>query len=75
MLGDPRGGTGLAALAAFVDELVLSCLHQPLSMDELAGLLDVSKTEVRRWCQRLVEQDRLRKLSRPVRYVKQGPPG
>jgi predicted Rossmann fold nucleotide-binding protein DprA/Smf involved in DNA uptake len=64
-----------AALAAFVDELMLSCLHQPLSIDELAELLDVSKTEVKRWCQRLVEQGRARKLSKPVRYVRQDPPG
>lgn len=60
------------ALAAFVDELVLSILHQPLSLEELSELLDVSKTEVRRWCQRLVEQGRARKLSKPVRYVGTG---
>ena len=63
-----------AALVAFVDELVLSCLHEPHSIDELAVLLDVSKTEVRRWCLRLMEQRRVRKLSKPVRYVRQQPP-
>jgi len=63
------------ALAAFVDELLLSCLHAPHSIDELAVILDVSKTEVRRWCLRLVEQSRARKLSKPVRYVRQQPPG
>jgi predicted Rossmann fold nucleotide-binding protein DprA/Smf involved in DNA uptake len=59
-----------AALAAFVDELVLRCLHEPRNLEELALLLDVSKTEVRRWCQRLVEQGRIRKLAKPVRYVR-----
>ena len=59
------------ALAAFVDELLFSCLHEPHSVDELAVLLDVSKTEVRRWCLRLVEQGRARKLAKPVRYVRQ----
>jgi DNA processing protein len=63
-----------AALVAFVDELVLNSLHEPLSIDELAALLDVSKTEVRRWCLRLMEQGRVHKLSKPVRYVRQQPP-
>jgi len=63
------------ALAAFVDELLLSCLHAPHSIDELSVILDVSKTEVRRWCLRLVEQSRARKLSKPVRYVRQQGPG
>lgn len=61
------------ALVAFVNELVLSCLHEPHSIDELAVLLDVSKTEVRRWCLRLMEQGRVHKLSKPVRYVRKEP--
>lgn len=60
------------ALATFVDKLVLKCMQEPLSIDELAILLDVSKTEVKRWCQRLVDQGLVRKLSRPVRYVCEG---
>lgn len=67
--------TPAAALAAVADELVLSCLQEPLSLEELAELLDISKAEVRRWCLRLEEQGRARKLSRPVRYVRQDPPG
>jgi len=55
-------------LAAYVDALVLRSLEVPLRVEDLAVLLDVSKTEVRRWCQRLEQQGRLRKLSRPVRY-------
>ena len=61
-----------AALAEFVDDLVLSCLNQPRSIDELAGILDVSKSEVKRWCQRLLEQGRAHKLAKPVRYQRQG---
>jgi DNA processing protein len=71
---EPQAQSPAAALAAFVDELMLSCLHEPHSIDELAVLLDVSKTETRRWCLRLVEQGRARKLSKPVRYVRQQPP-
>jgi predicted transcriptional regulator len=56
-----------------VDELLLSCLHEPLSIDQLAELLDASKTEMRRWCQRLVEHGLARKLSKPVRYVRHSP--
>ncbi|MFN9660929.1 MAG: DNA-processing protein DprA [Cyanobacteriota bacterium] len=71
---EPQAQTPAAALAGFVDELVLSCLGEPHSIDELAVLLDASKTEVRRWCLRLVEQGRARKLSKPVRYVTPKPP-
>lgn len=71
----PQAQSPAAALAAFVNDLVLSCLHEPHSIDELAVLLDVSETETRRWCLRLVEQGRVRKLSKPVRYVRQQPPG
>jgi DNA processing protein len=63
------------ALAAFVDDLLLQCLEQPYSIDELAMLLEVSKAEVKRWCLRLAEQGRVRRLSRPVRYVRHGLPG
>lgn len=59
------------ALAAFVDDLLLSLLDRPLSLEELAALLDVSKTEVKRWCMRLVEQGKVRKLLKPVRYERQ----
>ncbi len=54
---EPRALSPAAALAAFVDELLLSSLHDPRSIDELAVLLDVSKTEARRWCLRLVSSD------------------
>ncbi|MFN9643927.1 MAG: DNA-processing protein DprA [Cyanobacteriota bacterium] len=72
---EPQGQSPAAALAAFVDELLLSCLDDPRSIDELAVLLAVSKTEVKRWCLRLVEQGRARKLAKPLRYVRQQPPG
>ncbi|MFN9630736.1 MAG: DNA-processing protein DprA [Cyanobacteriota bacterium] len=71
----PQAQAPAAALAFFVNELVLSCLHEPHTIEELALLLDVSKTEVGRWCLRLVEQGRARKLAKPVRYVCEQPPG
>jgi predicted transcriptional regulator len=71
----PQAQAPAAALAFFVNELVLSCLHEPHTIEELALLLDVSKTEVGRWCLRLVEQGRARKLAKPVRYVREQPPG
>ena len=63
------------ALAAFVDDLLLSLLDRPLSLEELAALLDVSKAEVKRWCLRLVEQGKVRKLLKPVRDERQGSKG
>lgn len=71
----PQAQSPAVALAAFIDELLLSCLHEPHSIDELALILDASKTEVKRWCLRLVEQGKARKLSKPVRYVCQQLPG
>jgi len=62
------------ALAAFVDNLLLSCLQEPLSLETLATRLDVSKSEVKRWCERLVEQGLARKLAKPLRYVRQDAP-
>jgi predicted Rossmann fold nucleotide-binding protein DprA/Smf involved in DNA uptake len=69
--GEQETQAPAAVLAAFVDELVLNCLREPMALDELAELLDVSKTEVKRWCQRLAEQGLVRKLSKPVRYARQ----
>ena len=63
------------ALAAFIDDLLLSLLDRPLSLEELAALLEVSKAEVKRWCLRLVEQDKVRKLIKPVRYERQASKG
>jgi predicted Rossmann fold nucleotide-binding protein DprA/Smf involved in DNA uptake len=71
---EPQDQSPAAALAELVDGLVLRCLREPASIDELALLLDVSKTEVRRWCQRLLERGLVRKLSKPVRYVRISPP-
>ena len=50
---------------------ILGCLEQPHSIDELAELLDISKAEVKRWCLRLMDQKRVRKLIKPVRFVRQ----
>jgi DNA processing protein len=66
--------TPAAAFATFVDDLVLKCLGQPLSIDELAQNLDVGKSEVKRWCQRLEERGLAEKLTRPVRYVRRRAP-
>jgi hypothetical protein len=69
----PQAQSPAAALAAFVDELLLTCLDESQSLDELAVLLDVSKTEVKRWCLRLVDQGGVRKLTKPLRFVRQLP--
>jgi predicted transcriptional regulator len=66
------GQTPAAALATFVSRLVLNCIHEPVSVEELAELLDVSKTEAKRWCQRLVDQGLAHKITKPVRYVRKG---
>ena len=57
-------------MATFVDNLLLSCLEEPLSPEALAIRVDVSKSEVKRWCERLVAQGLARKLAKPLRYVR-----
>ena len=48
--------------------IILEKLETPVSTDELAKSLNVSKTQLNKWLKRAVENGCIRKLSRPVRY-------
>lgn len=50
--------------------LLLENLDSPTTADELARNLDVAKTQLNKWLKKAVDEGTVRKLSRPVRYVK-----
>ena len=57
------------ALFSVVREIILQLLKKPMKEANIAAALDVSKAQTKIWLQRLVDEDRLIKLQKPVRYV------
>ena len=55
-------------LLAAVEELLLPYLAEPRTEADVAEALDVQKPQARSWLKRLVDDGRIEKLSRPVRY-------
>lgn len=51
---------------------ILSRLDTPTTADELANTLEVNKTQLNVWLKKAVEEKKIRKLSKPVRYQKTG---
>ena len=62
--------TSDAAVVLFsaVSELMLKLLETPMKEAEIARALDVSSAQAKAWLKRLIEEGKLEKLSRPVRY-------
>ena len=50
--------------------LILSALDEALAVDELAKRLEVAKGQLQVWLRRAVEEKRVRRLTRPVRYIR-----
>jgi len=50
--------------------IILAQMSLPITIDELAKQLDVSKKQLNVWLKRAVEEHKIMKLSRPVRYCK-----
>jgi predicted Rossmann fold nucleotide-binding protein DprA/Smf involved in DNA uptake len=50
--------------------LILRYLENPATIDELSELLDVLKAQLNLWLKRAVDENKITKLSRPVRYQK-----
>lgn len=55
----------LTAIRAAIQQL----LRAPMNIAEVAGALDVSNAQAKLWLERLVEEDLLERLDRPVRFV------
>jgi predicted Rossmann fold nucleotide-binding protein DprA/Smf involved in DNA uptake len=50
--------------------VILAALAEPVSTDELSMRLDVSKTQLQAWLKRALVEEKVRKLGRPVRYLR-----
>jgi predicted Rossmann fold nucleotide-binding protein DprA/Smf involved in DNA uptake len=50
--------------------VIINKLESPTAADELSKILDVSKTQLNSWIKKAVDEGRIRKLLRPVRYEK-----
>lgn len=51
-----------------VTTILLDLLREPKKLDELVEILKVSKTQASAWLKKLVENGKVEKLSKPVRY-------
>lgn len=52
----------------FLRKIEAACSLEPKTVDELETAFDVTKTQLNAWLKRAVEDGRLKKLTRPVRY-------
>ncbi len=50
--------------------VLIAALDKPLSVEEIAARLDVSKAQMQAWLKRAVTGKKIRKLNKPVRFVK-----
>ena len=50
--------------------VILNQLELPVAVDKLSKILDVSKTQLNKWIKKAVNEGRIRRLLRPVRYEK-----
>ena len=70
-VAEPPPAAPTASVYDAVLPLILAALAEPLAPDELATRLDVGKGQLRIWLNRAIDEQRVRKLTRPVRYVRQ----
>ena len=50
--------------------VILNKLNSPTTVEDLAETLDVNKTQINAWLKKAVDENKVVKLSRPVRYKK-----
>jgi len=50
--------------------IIINQLGSPTAVDELTTILDVSKTQLNSWIKKALNEGRIKKLLRPVRYEK-----
>ena len=50
--------------------VILNKLDSPATAEELADTLDVNKTQLNAWLKKAVDENKIIKLSKPVRYQK-----
>jgi predicted Rossmann fold nucleotide-binding protein DprA/Smf involved in DNA uptake len=57
------------SIYAAVLPVLIAALDKPLSVEEIASRLDESKAPMQKWLKRAVEEKKIRKLNKPVRYI------
>ena len=66
--GAPSQIGEIASYEHFVAKLKVLCKDHPKTPEQLLDLLDLQKTELNVWLKQAVQDDKLKKLQRPVRY-------
>ncbi len=56
-------------LFEFAAKIILSLLDTPLKDSEIAQILNISLAQTKLWLNRLIEEERIEKKSKPVTYV------
>jgi len=59
-----------ASIYQAVLPIILNKLDSPATAEELAETLDVNKTQLNAWLKKAVDENKIMKLSKPVRYQK-----
>jgi predicted Rossmann fold nucleotide-binding protein DprA/Smf involved in DNA uptake len=59
-----------ASIYQAVLPVILNKLDSPATAEELADALDVNKTQLNAWLKKAVDENKIMKLSKPVRYQK-----
>ena len=69
-LGAPEQdpGSDVSLYDVFLLKLRVECAEDALNADDIAERLDLQKSQVSVWLKKAVEEKKLRKLTRPVRY-------
>jgi predicted Rossmann fold nucleotide-binding protein DprA/Smf involved in DNA uptake len=60
--------SGLDFYTLFLGKVREACSEEPRQTDELAELLEIHKTQLNIWLKRAVAEEKLKKLTKPVRY-------
>lgn len=61
--------TNSEKLFYFVQTLLIEMLKKPMNEKEVAEELNISKSQAAAWLALLVEEDKLTKLTKPIRYI------
>ena len=57
-------------LLTLANQCLLEALEDPKTEEDLEDLLRVTKPQIKQWCKELLSQGLVRKLTKPVRYVR-----
>ena len=65
-----QSATPAERLLALATQILLEALVEPKTEDELEALLEITKPQIKKWCKDLVGQGLIRKMNKPIRYVR-----